>query len=232
MTKTDLATQYERDGFCSAAPLLSADECAVLKAEAERVLRERATGKGTVFVGAAVASPLFYNLASHPKIVAILREIMPDGIAFLSDKIVFKSQAQRFATPWHLDAFYWRGTRPKLSVWLALDEVTLENGALKVLPGSHLREWDVLESDGAQTNREFNNVVKEISWNPADEIICELPAGGAIFFSDRLLHASTPNQTGADRFSLISTYHAPAADEEFDLPFAARHVIESMRDDK
>ena len=29
----------------------------------------------------------------------------------------------------------------------------------------------------------------------------------------------------ADRFSLISTYHAPADDEEFDLQFAARHVI-------
>jgi ectoine hydroxylase-related dioxygenase (phytanoyl-CoA dioxygenase family) len=226
MTKSDLATQYERDGFCVVTRLLTGQECAALKDEAQRILREHATGKGTVYVGAAVVSPLFYNLASHPQIVAVLSEIMPAGIAFMSDKIVFKSREQRFATPWHNDAFYWRGTRPKLSVWIALDEVTAANGALKVLPGSHLREWDALQSDGATTNHEFNNVVKETSWRPKDEIICELPAGGAIFFSDRLLHASTPNEAGADRFSIIITYHAPVADEEeFDLQFAARHVI-------
>lgn len=229
MTKTELASQYARDGFCVVPHLLSEEERRSLKAEAQRVLREHGNGKATVFVGAATVSPLFYNLASHPKIVEVLGEIMPEGIAFLSDKIVFKSQAQRFATPWHKDAFYWRGTRPKLSVWMALDEVTAANGALKVLPGSHLRDWDALQSEGAQTNHEFINVVKETAWNPYEESICELPAGGAIFFSDGLLHASTPNESGADRFSLISTYHAPAADEEFDLQFMARHVIRSAQ---
>ena len=49
--------------------------------------------------------------------------IMPQGIAFLSDKIVIKAHDQRFATPWHADAFYWRGTRHKLSVWIALDAI-------------------------------------------------------------------------------------------------------------
>lgn len=224
--KSNLAT-YSRDGFCMVPDLLTPVECRALKAEAQRVLREHATGKATVFVGAAYVSPLFYELASHPKIVEVLSEIMPDGIAFLSDKIVFKSREQHFATPWHNDAFYWRDTRPKLSIWIALDEVTADNGALKVLPGSQTHEWGALQSDGASTNREFTNVVQEITWRPDEEVVCELPIGGAIFFSDRLLHASMPNTSGADRFSLISTYHAPAGDEEFDLQFKARHVIRS-----
>lgn len=218
---------YSRDGFCIVTDLLTSLECLALKAEAQRVLREQALGKATVFVGASCVSPLFYELASHPKIIEVLSEIMPGGIAFLSDKIVFKSREQRFATPWHNDAFYWRGTRPKLSVWIALDKVAADNGALKVLPGSQAREWDAMQSDGASTNREFTNVVPEVMWRPDEEVICELPAGGAIFFSDRLLHASMPNTSGADRFSLISTYHAPASDEEFDLQFKARHVIRS-----
>ena len=35
--------------------------------------------------------------------------------------------------------------------------------------------------------------------------MCALPKGGALIFSDRLLHASTPNTAKTDRFSLIST---------------------------
>lgn len=52
-----------------------------------------------------------------------------------------------------------------------------------------------------------------------------LKRGGAIFFTDRLAHASCPNTAGVDRDTIISTDHAPAADEPFDLGFPARHVI-------
>lgn len=218
-----LREAYERDGYCVVPQLFAATECQTWKAEALRLLREYSRPSATVYVGAAAASPVFYGLASHPRLVEVLREIMPQGIAFLSDKIVFKSHRQTFATPWHCDAAYWPGTRPKLSVWIALDAVNQENGALKVLPGSHRRDWKH-EDDGSQSNGEFTQNTKP-DWDTVEERICELPQGGAIFFSDRLLHASYPNSAGLDRYSLISTYHAPAADEPFDLQFAARHVI-------
>jgi ectoine hydroxylase-related dioxygenase (phytanoyl-CoA dioxygenase family) len=109
-------------------------------------------------------------------------------------------------------------------VWIALDAVREENGALKVLPGSHRRDWQHQSSDGSQSNHEFTQITTP-DWDEAEERVCELPQGGVIVFSDRLLHASCPNSAGLDRYSLISTYHAPAADEPFDLPFAARHVI-------
>ena len=138
---------------------------------------------------------------------------------------VFKSGAQRFASPWHIDAFYWRNTRPKLSVWIALDDVAADNGALIVVRGSHRQEWQSATSDMRDTNGEFNNVIEQKTWRPEDEVICEVPRGSAIFFSDLLVHASCENTAGKDRFSLISTYHGPAPDEEFDKQFPARHVI-------
>ena len=144
---------------------------------------------------------------------------------FLSDKFVFKSGQQTFATPWHYDAAYWPDTRPKLSVWIALDDATAENGALKVVRGSHRREWRHQQGDATQTNKEFTNIISESQWKPEDEVICELPRGGAIFFSDRTVHASCENKAGLDRYAIISTYHAPAGDDEFDRNFAARHVI-------
>lgn len=225
-----VAQAYERDGFYVAHTLLAAKECEELKNEAMRVLREHGRPGATVYVGVAAASPTYYKLADDPRIVSILEKIMPDGVAFLSDKFVFKSGDKQFATPWHYDAAYWPNTRPKLSVWIALDDCAAENGALKVLPGSHKREWKHVVSDKKATNGEFDNVIPETQWKPEDELVCEIKKGGAIFFSDRLLHASCENSAGLDRYAIISTYHAPVEDEEFDKRFAARHGVVPKRD--
>lgn len=216
------AKQYAQNGFCVVPGLLTAAECHRLKAEAVSVMQQHAPPHATVYVGASVVSPLFRQLADDPRIVTVLRELMPAGIAFLSDKIVFKSGHQRFASPWHIDAFYWRGTRPKLSVWIALDDARAENGALVVVPGSHRQDWTAARMNTA----EFANVIAQKTWAPDDEVVCELERGGAIFFSDRLVHGSCENTAGVDRYSIISTYHAPTRDEEeFDKMFPARHVI-------
>lgn len=226
--QTSLSTKYKRDGFLIATDLLKPHECEQLKVEGLKVLQEHAKPGSTVFVGAAAASPMYYQLASDPRIVSILRHIMPDGIMFMSDKLVFKSGILPTPTPWHCDIAYWKNTRTKLSVWIALDNVTAENGALKVLPGGHLQEWQ--HDQPEQTpGVEFNNRIQDLNGQDSHTITCEMSAGSALFFSDRLPHSSHPNSNGADRYSIISTYHAPAPDEEFDLSFPARHVIEDKQ---
>jgi ectoine hydroxylase-related dioxygenase (phytanoyl-CoA dioxygenase family) len=218
---------YNRDGYWIEHGMFPGDECEGLKQEALRVLREKARPGRTVYVGVAAASPLYYQLASDPRIVSVLQKIMPDGTMFMSDKFVFKSGQQTFATPWHYDRAYWRNTRPKISVWIPLDDATAENGTLKVVRGSHRREWQHQRADEKQVDKEFANFISDSQWKPEDEVICELKRGGAIFFSDRTVHASCENKAGLDRYAIISTYHAPAEDEEFDKQFSARHVIVS-----
>lgn len=225
MNSKQIAANYDHDGYYIANRLLRDEECDMWKEDGLRVLREHARKGASVYVGAAVASPAFRQLAEDPRVIAILREIMPAGVAFLSDKIVFKSGEQRFASPWHIDAFYWRNTRPKLSVWISLDDVSSDNGALLVVRGSHRRDWRPVQVKSQASNYEFEQQIEGNGWSPTDEVVCELPRGSAVFFSDRLVHASCPNPSGRDRYTIISTYHAPAEDEPFDKGFPARKVI-------
>jgi ectoine hydroxylase-related dioxygenase (phytanoyl-CoA dioxygenase family) len=220
--------RYERDGFVLVASVFSPSECADFKQEALRLLAqdcEKQKRQQTVVLGASANSRLFYDLSADPRMLALLKPLMPDGIMFLSDKLVFKSKAQRFPTPWHIDRFYWAETRSKLSVWIALDAATAGNGALKVVRGSHRREWRFRNGDLAATNGEFPRVLEPSSWDVADEIICAAAVGDCIVFPDTLVHASCANVIGKDRYSLISTFHAPAPDDAFDVQFPARHVV-------
>jgi hypothetical protein len=219
-----LAERYERDGFVLVQGVFSRDECSALKAEGLEVLRQHARPGATVYVGAAAVSPVFRALASDARLVRTLRDLLPDGVMFLSDKLVFKSGRQPKPTPWHCDEAYWRGTRPKLSAWIALDDVAASNGALRVLPGGHHEKWTHTAPGGR--GEEFDLRIRDLDGREGETVVCEMAAGSALFFSDRLPHSSTPNTDGTDRYAIISTYHSPAPDEDFDLGFPARHVIE------
>ena len=218
-----LAARYERDGFVILPDLLSAAECDRLKVEARRVLDANAKPGASVHVHVTAVSPLYRGLSEDPRIVGPLTALMPHGVMFLSDKIVYKSASKTFATPWHIDFFYWRNTRPKLSVWIPLDDATAENGTLTVVPGSHKRDWHMVKI--GLPSGDFQYEINNGTWRDGDIVTCGIKRGSVIVFSDRLVHGSTRNTTGRDRYAIISTYHSPASDEPFDLDFPARKVL-------
>jgi hypothetical protein len=218
-----LAERYDRDGFVIVPDLFTAEECDRLKAEARAVLDTRAKPGASVFVHVAVVSPAFRALAEDPRVVNVLAELMPQGVMFLSDKIVYKSASKTFATPWHIDFFYWRNTRPKLSVWIPLDDATAENGTLTVVPGSHKKDWNMVKI--GLPSGDFQYEINDSTWQDGDIVTCNIKRGSVIIFSDRLVHGSTTNTAGKDRYAIIGTYHAPAPDEPFDLDLPARKVL-------
>lgn len=215
-------TRWNRDGFLIIPSLLSPQECGELKLEGLRLLKEHSSPGATVHVGCSTVSKASADLAGRPRILEILEWIMPDGIEFLSDKLVYKNAAKSFATPWHIDASYWKNTRPKLSVWIPLDDVNAGNGTLTVIPGSHLKKWQHCSTAGVNNEFIFSIEKEEILGSPV--IACELGRGSAVIFSDRLVHGSTESDGKKDRYAIISTYHAPG-DESFDHQFAARKVL-------
>ncbi len=218
-----LAARYERDGFVILKDVLSPEECDRLKVEARRVLDENAKPGASVHVHVTAVSPLYRGLSEDPRIVGPLTAVMPHGVMFLSDKIVYKSADKKFATPWHIDCFYWRNTRPKLSVWIPLDDALADNGTLTVVPGSHKRNWNMVKI--GLPSGDFQYEINDSTWKEGDVVVCAIKRGSAIIFSDRLVHGSTTNTAGKDRFVIISTYHAPAPDEPFDLDLPARKVL-------
>ncbi|CAF0805115.1 unnamed protein product [Rotaria sp. Silwood1] len=223
MSLDHLFDRYERDGFVIIPDLIDGEECNKLKMEAQKVFAEKARSDASVYVHASVASPLFTQYHKDPRLVAILKKIMPDGVMFLSDKIVVKTTEKTFATPWHMDRFYWPNTRPKLSVWIPLDDVNAENGTLTVVRGSHKKDWTMINK--GLPNGEFIYEIADNDINQDDVVTCAIKRGSGVFFPDRLVHGSTQNLARKDRYTIISTYHSPADDEKFDLDFPAREVL-------
>lgn len=91
-----------------------------------------------------------------------------------------------------------------VSVMLALNPATKENGCLRVVPGSNKLGRLEHQQSGSQliTDPErLKFVLAEM-----DEAYCELEPGDALFFDGNILHASGPNLSDTPRWSMIYAY--------------------------
>lgn len=226
MSFDDIIDHYNHDGFIIIPDLIDTKECDEFKIEADKILKEKAHPNASVYVHASVTSPIFRKFHRDSRLINILKKIMPNGIMFLSDKVVVKTPEKTFATPWHIDNFYWPNTRPKLSVWIPFDDADANNGTLTVVRGSHKKNWTMINKP--LSNGEFIYQVPGNEINHDDIVTCIVKRGSGIFFSDRLVHGSTSNSACADRYTIISTYQAPGDDEPFDLDFPARENLLSI----
>lgn len=233
LSRADLQKAYERDGFVVVPKLFGLAEVQSWKAECRRILdavrRETAEQGGDpqkrlrsgVYVGLAQRSEVFRALARDARLLDVLEATLGPNIAFMSDKIVFKDAETDFGSPWHQDWPYWKGSH-KVSVWIALDDATEENGCLRLIPGSHK---SYVNHDGhADDGLGFGNRLDPAAVDEAQVVTAPLEAGGAVFFHDLTLHASHQNQSGKDRWALISTYRDAQAQEP-PYEFAAAEVV-------
>ncbi|CAF2944158.1 unnamed protein product [Rotaria sp. Silwood2] len=118
---------------------------------------------------------------------------------------------ESFANPtaWHLDVPYWSFTSlHAISVWIALDDATLENGCLYFMPGSH----KVTERRYYAANNAFMEI--KVGKNLSDVFITypelkqwqtvavPMKAGNASFHSDHLIHSAGANMTPGRRAAM------------------------------
>ena len=108
-------------------------------------------------------------------------------------------------TSWHRDMRYWSFRREDLiSVWFALGEEHVDNGALWFVPGSHRMALDSSRFDEAKffrTDFPDSAGILRTAESP------RLAPGDAVFFDCRTLHSAGQNRTDAVKFSLVYTYH-------------------------
>ena len=109
-------------------------------------------------------------------------------------------------THWHQDVRYWSFDKPSLvSVWLALDHERGDNGALRIIPGSHNIELDRGRLDHSlflRTDLEQNRELIDRA------VVVELDPGDVLFFHCRAFHAAGANTTQKVKLSVVFTYHA------------------------
>ena len=149
--------------------------------------------------------PLFLQHARNPKLLDVAESLLGPDVKFYDDQLFVKPPGG-MEKAYHQDSPYFKIEPMALvSSWVALDDVTVENGCLYVVPGSHkkgAREHSEAWMVGDRQDKKIPDAV--IDWEK--EIPITLTAGSCSFHHSLLMHRSGPNKTSLRRRGLASHY--------------------------
>jgi 2-aminoethylphosphonate dioxygenase len=168
---------------------------------------------------AAHLHPTIMEYGHHPSMTEPCRELIgaPDVMLF-TEKLNVKRAGVGGGYALHHDFPYWNGTAQDVlglvTVLLALDAADAANGALEVLPGSHLMRDPPYKTDGQEFERAEMDPKR---LDTTHMIPVELEAGDAVFFGPFLIHRSGENTSPRHRRAMLYTYQREGLKDQRDI---------------
>jgi ectoine hydroxylase-related dioxygenase (phytanoyl-CoA dioxygenase family) len=216
------ADRYARDGCLLRKGFLSLEEVERFRARARAQLEHEQRdgslmtkgdkeGKMTLLKMWTKAEDDQYGLlARDERMVDLAEDAIGKPVYLYSHKMTMKQPNEGGAWEWHQDFGYWYNygclAPEMMSIYVALDRATRENGCLQVLRGSHkLGRIDHVREDG-QTNAEREHL--EAALKRFEHVHVEMEPGDALVFDGNLLHRSDANRTDTYRWGYICSYNA------------------------
>lgn len=170
-------------------------------------------------------SDVYASVMRTARTVDFAADLVGPAIRFHHGKVNSKLPGAATKVKFHQDFPFQPMTNDDMvTALLFVDDVTLENGPLEVVPGSHKGPLYQLWHNGVFTGAVADEVVEEHK----DKIIkCTGKAGSVCLMHASLLHGSAPNLSDMPRTLYITTYYAEDAIElsENHLPSMFTHEL-------
>ena len=149
----------------------------------------------------------FLNYARNNHILDMVEQLIGPNFALWNSSLFAKPAHVGSKTPWHQDGEYWP-IRPlaTCSVWIAVDESTVENGCLKFVPGSHRARRLYAHHTNASSGLSLPLELDSDQFDEAEAVNIELEAGQISLHDVFLIHSSEPNRSDLPRRGLTLRY--------------------------
>jgi ectoine hydroxylase-related dioxygenase (phytanoyl-CoA dioxygenase family) len=152
-------------------------------------------------------SELMFSSLAHPAMVDVLTHVIGPNVKCMQSMLFIKA-AGKPGQAWHQDEDYIpTRDRSLTGGWIAMDDATVENGCLWVIPGSQKR--GILWQQDFHEDARFDCSHESFGfpYTNDDAVPVEVKAGSIVFFNGYLLHRSLPNTaSGGYRRSLVNHY--------------------------
>lgn len=230
----DQVDRFMEDGFLLVENALSPDQLSALNTDFETWVeesRQYASTYGETIDGRArfdvepghcaetpavrrISSPVeisdnYLEAMRNNRALDAVAQLFNPNIKFINCKVNSKLPGTATEVKYHQDFLFETHSNDNLmTVLFFLDDVTMENGPLEVVPGSHVgplyEHWHGGVFTGAIT-QELEDELRPKA------VHCTGPAGSACLMHTRLVHGSNPNNSNNPRTLFIVSYGAEDA---------------------
>lgn len=151
-----------------------------------------------------------HDLVTEPRILDYVQDLLGEDLICWGTHYFCKMPGDGKRVSWHQDASYWPLTPSQtVTVWLAIDDADLENGAMQVIPGSHRHGQIGFESSAPDEGNVLNQTVLNPQQYGGAPVAFTMRAGQLSLHTDLLLHGSEPNPSSRRRCGLTMRFVPP-----------------------
>ena len=220
---------YRENGYLKFGRIFTSDEIDDLRIHVDEMIDSLPDGKRPEEMDRPhFEDPWLFRYLTHPAVLDVIQDFIGPDIALWSSHFIAKPRGDGKAVPWHTDGAYWRERlRPMkvITLWLAVDPSTRENGCMRVESGSHRATAARLDQYVAvdKTNHVFDAKIPDDMIDPARIVDLELRVGECHFHDAWTVHGSLPNHSSKRRCGYTMRY-MPTTVKHYPDPKWPHHI--------
>lgn len=202
-----IVRQYETDGYAIIRNVIDKDLIAETDEHVKWLTKKYPDLRPEHFHHPLMRDDAFWvRLVTDDRLLEIVELVLGPDIACFTAHYICKPPYNGHPVFWHQDGAYWKlAPMEALSIWLAVDESSPENGCLRMIPGSHAIPLDVHEVRTDTPNMLYSSMRSELvdEWvKRADIVDVMLQPGDVSIHHPRIIHCSEPNRSAKRRCGL------------------------------
>lgn len=173
--------------------------------------------------------PKLFEWLFADEVLDLVSPFLGDDIALFASHFICKPKGDGRRVPWHEDSAYW-GKRldpmEVVTVWLALDPSTEENGCMYVIPRTQDNGYSEYEEVDPEKHVFKREIIKG-QFEETQAVPCILQPNEASLHDGKLIHGSPPNTSDLRRCGYTMRYISAATvtsaeSREFHMTYLAR----------
>ena len=150
--------------------------------------------------------PFWVRLVSDSRLLDIAADYVGDNIALFASHYISKPPADGQPVLWHQDGSYWPlEPMDVVTLWLAVDDSTPENGCMRVIAGTQDMELHEMRRNTEEENVLSSSIDPEFV-DEARAVDLVLKAGDVSVHHPNVVHGSNRNLSGRRRCGLTIRY--------------------------
>ncbi len=202
---------YLQRGYVVPEFRLSPERVERLRLALDRVIAANPDKRQEQLVSVHIAGKNSEGVVGDAEFMHVCRDIVaqligPD-IVLWGCQAFCKPPGDGMEVPWHQDGNYWP-IRPlaTCTLWIAIDDSLVDNGCLRVIPGSHRTRQLTEHQKEDRNDLVLNQRVVDGEFDETTAVDVELEAGQMSLHDVYMIHGSNPNRSTRRRAGLAIRY--------------------------
>jgi len=147
------------------------------------------------------------QLIRNPKILDTVEDILGPNLLVWGTSFFIKEPNDPAYVSWHQDSTYWGLSHPDIvTAWVALSPSDIPNGAMRVVPGTHLKDQLPHRDTFAQNNLLTRGQEVAVAVQGETAVDLTLEPGEMSLHHVRIVHGSEPNRAHYRRLGFAIRY--------------------------